>query len=272
MVVGGVTGDNYYYLFFLGVLDDDIDRTYGENDYAHYLLEARTLDFVNFYMKTEENGQQIWKLFNGNVRPRTLQDVRGLTVMSHNRYSPYNSFGLIGTVVYINNTYYYFYTDHAPGTNDVHLYYRSATNVTGNNYWSDAYQITSSPLQQGAIVRVAKDRTRAKWVVVYSCYKNEGSIKQDICLQYTQNLNIIGTGGISSLTFYDYFSNGRGVSNNYYLGLNQSINFQQHYLMTDKNGTIAVPSGYGSQGIITWSDISGGAWGADVYRAGWYTR
>ena len=262
-------GDNYYYVFFLGVADDNMNRLAGENDYRHYLLEARTLDFVNFEIKADINGVEQWKQFNDSAcqanpascRPKMLKDINGNIIRSNQAKHPDLTFGLIGSISIINNTYYYFYTDYDTSSQNFYLYYRTATNITGNNYWSAPIRISNN-IGGAAIVRVAKAKGLDKWAVFYNCWS---SGRSDLCLQYTNNLNVIGSGGISDLVI-DNFNAG-----NFYLGL-QGVN--QQGILTDKNGNLISPDNedqtYARGGELRWSDFSSpGVYGGKVWRAGW---
>ncbi|MHB9037254.1 MAG: hypothetical protein ACYC64_11365 [Armatimonadota bacterium] len=282
MVVKGRAGDNYYYAFFIGVAADDFpDRTLTHTDFRHYLFEARSLDMVNWQLRTELNGVIQWKNFNPSVnmtwrRARSIQDVNGNTIRSQVGALMNGTQGLIGSICYYNYTYYYFYTDVAADGN-TYLYVRTCADVTVlNNAWSAATEI-AGPLMEGMIARVAKAHGLDRWAVLYNGYKTGNT--QELMLQYTQNMDVMGTGGISDLTFYDSFylpdvyGYTYGISDKY-LGLASGNGvFGQHYFMTDEYGTLTVPNQEDAQGsarggLVTWTAFTSAVYGDDVYRAG----
>ena len=59
MMVKGLPGDDYYYIFFLAVGDDNNDKNVEESDYRHILLQARTKDFVHVDLRTEVDGVSV---------------------------------------------------------------------------------------------------------------------------------------------------------------------------------------------------------------------
>jgi hypothetical protein len=98
--------------------------------------------------------------------------------------------------------------------------------------------------------------------------------KQLLCLQFTQNLNVIGAGGISDIDFSNSADN---------LGLkgSGSNNYSQEDWLTDIWGNIdAVPGASDTGGDIYWSDFGAQncttngnpgcpVYGGAVWRAGW---
>lgn len=269
-------GDQYYYTFFIGVIDDDGDRVAGENDYRHHLYIARTLDFQKYDIKT---GESNWIPFSrsycdehvGQCRPATQKDSDGNLIVGSKPNQPDLLQGLFGSIVILNQKYYYFYNDFDPGTNNYYLFYR--TNLDLNQSWSPPTKIISTPFMEGAMVRIAKAQNMDRWVMLYHCKNAIGAL--DLCLQYTENLNIIGPGGLSSLQI-----NSNGNADGYNLGLRgsgeQYDSFGQPYWMTDKDGNLTSPDtevGQPRGGEIRWLDyVENGqikVWGGKVWRAGW---
>lgn len=270
------SGDPYSYIFFLGVSDF---FHYRHDDWRNVLLEARTKDFVHFDLLT---GRSSWAPFTGGkdqVRPALVTSASGAGIVS-NQPGPEWTNGLIGSVVLYKGTYYYFYTDqdpHNPALN--HLYYRTATDLSVNGAWSDPVVVMDVAPQ--AMLRIAKARTMDRWVVTYNCLR-AGTRISDVCLQYTDNMEITGRGGIASLQLYQPGPSG---SSSYYLGLTgddrsphegKSLKAQQDYI-TDLDGTLASPmpqtGAYKEDGFLTWMDwpITPGMspFGATTYIARW---
>lgn len=274
-----------YHILFLGVTHDSHPQRLNDSGWRHYLLQARTTDFVNMELRTQLNSVMTWKPFNETVdqtwrRPLAHTATDNLGVVSIKPRTYLGTYGLIGSIVKYSDKYYYFYTD-MDNTNKTWLYYRTATDLTIEKCWSPAQKVTTSlPLQNDCIVRVAKTYCpyykKWRWAVFYSCYRISGSsYKQDIAVEYTKNMILNGSGGLNSLKFHKSIVNGLGLSD-YYLNLNQSVNgcYQQHYYMSDAEGTLVVPSAYGQgdgyNGIITWTDfLPDNAYGGTVWRAGY---
>ena len=319
MVISGQDGDPYYYVFFLSVAPDkDSDGLYNRDaqnyNFRHYLVQGRTKDFIEFDLKVEGGGGGVWKKFDdtncpivstNGCRPQLVSDTNGNIIRSHKALAPgegmpcpnnsllscftpnnginyfsRGSQGLIGSISKVNGVYYYFYTDYGSDPNDYgyYLYYRTATNLNQNNAWSPAKKISSNMIGTGG-VRVAKARGLNKWVVVYSCY---GPIigKQDLCIQYTDNLTVEGAGGISSLQ--NIVSDPFHLVLDYYLGLylvgDNAHTAAQHFWMTDRDGNLTIPNSdsnvYQTGGELYWSDFLNGGTNVGVYtmptmRAGW---
>ena len=277
MVVKGAA-DDYYYTLFLGLSDDGFDRS--QDDYRHFLLQARTLDFQNFDLRTELYGQVQWQPFtpaNSEFarRARTIQDVNGNTIMSRLGVAPTQTQGLIGSMVYDNGLYHYFYTD-VDIDGKTYLFQRQTTDIASlNNTWSAAEKVSNEVLPLGTVVRVAKAKNMDRWVVLYNGYHGSTSgWVGDLFIQYTKDLSIIGDGGLSSIEFFDSIdpTTGFGVNNEFYLNLQVGGNsFAQHDWMTDPFGNLAVPDSLGANtgGLLTWSDFSAGVYGGDVYGIPW---
>jgi hypothetical protein len=287
MVVKEASGD-YYHTLFLGVADDNFDR--AQDDYRHYLLQARTLDFQNFELRTELYGQVQWQPFtpaNSEAarRARTIQDATGNTIMSRLAVAPAETQGLIGSMVYDNGLYHFFYTD-VDIDGRTYLFHRQTTDIASLDPtatpWTAAQKVNNEILQQSTVIRVAKAKDMDRWVVYYNGYRPGAShIEGDLFLQYTENLSIIGNGGLSSLDFFDYFVPGPpgpnsayhyGVNEEFYLNLQAGGNvFAQHSWMTDPFGNLAIPDNLGNitGGLLTWSDFSTGIYSGDVYGSPW---
>jgi hypothetical protein len=280
MIVKGRSGDDYYYAFFIGVVADDFpDRSVTHNDFRHYLFQARSLNLSSWELKTELNGVITWKPFNDSVpmtwrRARTLQDVSGQALMSQVATAMSSTQGLIGSICYVDSNYYYFYTDVAPDQY-TYLYVRTCADVTGNNVWSLPTCI-AGPVMTGMLPRIAKARGMSRWAVLYNGYQPGNT--QQLILQYTQNMNVVGPGGISDLTLYDSFYQPAvygytyGISNNY-LGLASGNGvFGQHDFLTDEYGNLTVPNQEDADasrgGMITWTAFTSSVYGDPVYRAG----
>ncbi|MHB9037252.1 MAG: FG-GAP repeat domain-containing protein, partial [Armatimonadota bacterium] len=281
MVVRGRPGDNYVYAFFIAYSDDNLDRS--GPDFRHFLCQARTLNYQDWELKATVGGVDTWKPFNSTVptewrRAARVRDANGNVIAG--RFGTElggDSQGLIGSMCYVNGLFYYFYTD-VDTDGKTYLFYRTAMDIGSlQPDWSAAVKVTGE-LMHGTLIRVAKAHGMDKWAVLYNGYKRaNGVLKQDLFLQYTQDLSVIGPGGISSLTFFDSINQfGQGISD-YFLGMSSGVgSFAQHSWMTDEYGNLTVPSqeaqDYTRGGLITWMDIVGGynwAYGAKVYRAGW---
>ncbi|MHB9037255.1 MAG: hypothetical protein ACYC64_11370 [Armatimonadota bacterium] len=278
MLVKGRSGDKYYYAFFIAVTDDDHDRDINEADFRHYLCQARSLDMLNWELRTEIDGVSAWKPFNSTVpmewrRARTIQDVDGNTIRGLRATAMSGTQGLIGSICYCNDKYYYFYTD-VDADGNTGLYVRTCADLTRENAWSAAQKVADK-LMLGMIVRVAKARGLNRWAVLYNGYK--AAKVQDLMLQYTSNMNVVGPGGISDIKFYNEFvfleGYNYGISDKY-LGLASGTDcFAQHYFMTDEYGNLAVPNqecqDYTRGGMVTWSAFTSSIYGDNVYRASW---
>jgi hypothetical protein len=114
-----------------------------------------------------------------------------------------------------------------------------------------------------------------RWAVFYNGYKLvNGKPIGDLMVQYTENMKVIGAGGISSLRLYDSWMPGDiPVCNDHYLGLQNGAAKAQHYFMIDEYGNLTVPAqedqSYKRGGMIFWTDCVPSIIGGKVYRAGW---
>ena len=293
MVVAGrrAAGDPYFYMFYLGVTSDELQG----KAWRDVLLEARTRDFGSFDLLQQDAAHKpVWVTFAGeNAAPALVTDTAGHSIVS-NDPAPVErgdkpdrprgaviTAGEIGSVAHVGDRYFYFYTDQDPSdpARD-HLYVRTAQDISSNARWSEPSAILDMPPE--ILVRVAKARGMDRWAVIYSCLRSTQPVVVDVCLQYTQNLNLTGPGGIGSLQLFDgpaYTGRSR-----YALGLvgadpsfdsGAFIKGQQLY-MTDEDGNLAVPrqddparSDVG--GLLTWMDLprNRAIFGAPTYWAEW---
>jgi hypothetical protein len=122
---------------------------------------------------------------------------------------------------------------------------------------------------------VAKAHGMDKWAVFYNGYRMaDGRLKCDLMLQYTENMNVVGPGGISSLRFYDSWIGELAANKDKYLGLaSGGTPGAQLYFMIDEYGNLTVPAqedqSYRRGGMVFWTNFTGTVYGDDVYRAGW---
>ena len=281
MVVKGAGGDPYYYMFFVAVTDDDRDRDLQKADFRHYLCQGRSLNMRDWELKIELPGQGIvWKPFRADSpveqrRPYLLKDSAGQNIRSPVAAKFESTQGLLGSICCYNNTCYFFYT--APASDGkTYLFGRTlAVGDLGQGSWSAQERVSSEQLMDGTLVKVAKAHGMDKWAVFYNGYKVvDGKLAADLMLQYTENMQVIGPGGISSLRFYDNWKDGLAVSKDRYLGLASGATpGAQLYFMIDESGNLTVPDqedqSYQRGGMVFWTNFTGSVFGDDVYRAGW---
>lgn len=274
-------GDGYFYLFFITVHGGSDT---SPNTWVQFLNQARTVDFQTFdVFSMDPNGNPAWEPFTDasiywQQRPLNLIDTNGDGI--NGLFPDYDSAtqGLIGSINIINSVYYYFYTDYDSTKSYFVLYYRTAGDVSqGWKSWSPATAVTSAPMPVGTLVRAAKAKDMDRWALLYTCIPSGGN-SEDLCLQYTVNLNVMGSGGVSDIQFFD---DNQGGHSSYFLGLasqscaNVSPGRGQQYFMTDVYGNLASPDEEPQAdrgGIATWTDASctgPGPYGAPVFRAGW---
>jgi hypothetical protein len=270
MVISGISNDPYFYVFFLGATDDDRTRKLSESKWRQYLLEVRTREFESFEIRTD-NG---WEPFSETSYPAELLDADGKILRSNNTSGPYDTQGLIGSISYVGGLYHFFYTDYAISSKTFNFFHRTSRDVrTGP--WS-APELIASNLIPGVLIRVAKAPDMNRWIMMNGCYVDH---KQDICLQYTQNLKIVGSGGISDLEFPTNFTESQ-----YALGFSSGSpkSLAQAYWLTDRWGNIQNIDNAAKNrgGEFYWSDFSQNnckirpsagcpVVGGKVYRSGW---
>jgi len=281
MVVKGAGRDPYYYMFFVAVSDDDRDRDLQEADFRHYLCQGRSLNLKDWELRTGLSGQgPVWRPFRADApvderRPYLLKDATGQPIRSHVAAKFEDTQGLLGSICRIKETCYFFYT--CPDSDgNTYLFVRTlAAQDLGQGWWSAPERVSSEPLMRGTLVKAAKAHDMDKWAVFYSGYKEvDGKLVGDLMLQYTENMKVIGPGGISDLRFYDYWKQGHAVSQDRYLGLvSGATPGAQFYFMIDDCGNPTVPSqedqSYRRGGMVFWTNFTGSVYGDDVYRAGW---
>ena len=143
--------------------------------------------------------------------------------------------GQIGSISYVNGLYYYFYTDYSSDGSTFNLYYRTIDNVS-TGMWSAAIMTknlaNAGALGVGELIRFAKVQNSERWAALYSCYDTAG--KPDICLEYTSNLKVIGSGGISDLSL--------AIKSDYTLGIPAGVPAQVDWL-TDRYGNLGTVNG-----------------------------
>lgn len=231
MVVSGLPGDSYFYMFFLGVTDDGRQRDMHAPGWRHYLLQARTKDFISFDIRTTTG----WTRFTGTESPSPLIDEQGQIIRSNHATLPDRTQGLIGSISYVDGTYHYFYADYAPDGQTYNLYHRSSQNLS-TGLWSKL-EVVASNLMVGIVMRFAEAPVSHRWIMLSGCYKRN---KQDICLQYSANLAVVGAGGISTLQFAT-----SDTASTYALGFSdgQRRSFGQPYWLTDRWGNLYATNG-----------------------------
>jgi hypothetical protein len=264
MAISGLPGDTYFYIFFLGVSDDDRTRNQAAGDWRHYLLEARTKDFVSFDLKTDKG----WSPFAPNIRPAALKDTQGEVIRSNTARATDKTQGLIGSMSFVNGIYHYFYVDYVPDGARINLYHRTSVDVS-TGIWSPAEIVLE--LHGFEMIRVAKAKNLDRWAIMYGCYANK---VQDICLQYTKTLDVMGPGGLGDLRLTS--DDALGFSGN-----GQARSFSQPYWLTDRWGNLDTV-GSDTGGEFYWTDMNPGncqlnpyfgcpVYGGAVHRAGWGT-
>jgi hypothetical protein len=239
IAISGLPGDPYFYVFFLGVNDDEQTRDRARSHWRHYLLEARTRDFVSFDLMTDAG----WAPFSPDVRPAPVRDTAGAIIRSNSARVLGHTQGLIGSISFVNGRYYFFYFDYGPEGDQVNLYLRTSADLR-HDRWSSEKRV--SPAIGLGMVRVAKAWNLDRWAVMYGCYV--GKI-QDICVQYTRNLNVYGPGGLSDLHL---------TSSEFALGLardGRARSYAQPYWLTDRWGNLDSPDSNGGMEFY-WTDMT----------------
>lgn len=278
-VVKGLAPDPFYYVFFLALTDDN--RDWSGEDFRHSLCQARTRDFEQFDLLAEVEGRPQWKPFWGDSaaewrRPWILRDMTGALIQSRDATSFHATQGLIGSVCFDEEYYWSFYTDREQD-GKTYLFARKSKDVAAlenkRTGWSSAQRI-SGPLMTGMIIRVAMTRNRSCWAVLYNGYRNGPSgLRQDLFLQYTQDLSVDGPGGLAGVRWYDEFVGDHGVSDAF-LDLHAGGGiYAQHCLVADGYGRLAVTEEDARDdqagGMLTWADFTRGVYGGQVFWAKW---
>ena len=252
-------------------------------------IEARTLDFVHFEIRTraEDGNGQTWTPADTEPTrrrsppiPATVLDTDGKPVVSACTAAPFATHGLTGSISIVERTYHYFYTDVLPEDcglppekRRTGLFLRTSTDLAADRVWSPPRQL-GGPLPPGSLVRVARAKDSPRWAIAYTCYRPAnapGGPVADICLQYTADLDPAGLGALT--LFSDPLEAARSTA---YLGLRSGgdgagrFDRSAHFWMTDSYGNLDVPGTYaGKSGLLTWVDRlapgAGGAEGSSVY-------
>ncbi len=291
MVVSGrrSEGDPYFYMFFLGVTSDGGHGTAWRN----VLLEARTRDFVAFDVLADTAADRTgWVPFRPEgTPPAIVTDVAGHPIVSNqaapvapegstDRDHPPGSVttaGVFGSIAKAHGRYYYFYTDQdAADPSRNHLYLRTADDISADGRWSEPTIVMDVPPE--ILIRVARARHADRWALFYNCLRAVQPFLSDICLQYSDSLQITGPHGIAALALFDKPFNGvspfalglRGGARSIWSG---GFLKAQHFYMTDADGNLAAPPDAGPDvgGLLTWLDlpISFAIFGAPTYWAEW---
>ncbi|WP_144259760.1 hypothetical protein [Methylocystis sp. ATCC 49242] len=265
IAISGLRNDPYFYVFFLGVNDDEQLRDHASGHWRHYLLEARTTDFVSFDLKTDSG----WTPFSTDVRPAPLRDSSGAVIRSNSARRLGHTQGLIGSISFVNGLYHFFYFDYGPEGESVNLYLRTSVDVSKDGWSPQKIVIPAIGLR---MVRLAKAKNLDRWVAMYGCYVRK---RQDICAQYTQNLNVMGPGGVSDLRLTSEFA--LGLSDN-----GSARSYAQPYWLTDRWGNLDAPNA-GQSVEFYWTDMTPSnclahphpfcpVYGGAVYRGSWSVR
>jgi hypothetical protein len=284
MMVKGLPGDDYYYIFFLAVGDDDSDRNVQEDDYRHILLQARTRDFIHVDLRADIDGAACWKPFDDVApkqwrRPKPVIDVDGKRVCNRIGRKQGTTQGLIGSICMANGVYHFFYTE-IDQDNKTYLFHRECSNpATLDNTWSRAERVSDEALMEGTVIRVAKTPGTDRWIALYNGYvdpDHNNRLRQSLFLQVTRNLTVIGDGGLSSLKFFARSIPGYGIGDSCSLHLASGNGvFAQHDFLTDPYGNATSPSGTSTgsnspaaaSGLVTWTAMDPAVYGSKVYWA-----
>ncbi len=259
----------------------------GEGMRRRVQIEARTLDFVSFEIRTRDGDGTSWTPAEGNTgkrrsapTPATVLDVDGKPIASACPAAPLETQGLAGSISISERTYHYFYTDVlpedcglSPEKRRTGLYLRTASDLAADRVWSAPRRL-GGPLPPGTLARVARSKDGARWAMSYTCYRPAnapGGPVADICLQYTADLDPAGLGALT--LFSDPLEAARSPA---YLGLRSGgdgagrFDRSAHFWMTDAYGNLDVPGTFaGKSGLLTWVDRfapgAGGTQGSTVY-------
>jgi hypothetical protein len=190
--------DSYYYTFFIGERRVDPSAVCpwraagGPCGWHELLLEARTIDFINWQVYTNKPSSSggPWVNFadlNSTYYPIPVPDRNGTAIESNYPDGPSVS-GLLGSVdqVYTSvdgvHTFRYFYSDHPAATSSTswksdlqifNLYERDAStddsgsfDSTGNIVWS-APKLVATNVPGGGLLRIAKAHGLNRWIVAW---------------------------------------------------------------------------------------------------------
>jgi hypothetical protein len=257
-------GDPYNYVYFIS---EQPDPNVGS---IFYLSVARTLDYENYYLRSEAGG---WTAFNDSTcpqwfppsaacRPQRLLDQNYNVIAPASKGAP-----LIGSIVEVNGISYYFYNECRDGspTGDCTTGYRFVYRVNSGHNPADGLPTWSSELvvketQPGGYVAKASINGTDRWAVLYWC-GDQLPYGGDLCIQYSTDISI------ASLAALDFGDSTKALR----LGAATTHNVQQWTFMKDDQGRLASPSGNPAKGgevfFLQWP--GGGPWGAPLYRAGW---
>ncbi|MHC4124099.1 MAG: heparinase II/III domain-containing protein, partial [Planctomycetota bacterium] len=287
MVVKGPS-DSHYYVHFIAATDPDGDRAWSEadeGDCSHHLCLSRTTDFSSFDMRTElpSPNNICWREFGvhpewGWDYPRALDDTTGAQLRALENYYMNDIKGMLGSVCYYDGKYYFFYAD-TDSSDNSYLYYRWTDDVdelVAATSWTSAIKVNTRQTLAGRKIMIAPAHDMDRWAVVYHAPQDTAEHYPDIQVQYTENMNVIGTGGLSDIVWYSYADR-----DNHYLGrqigtLSVGATCYQAYFMTDPAGRLAVPDNKPQNatagGLATFADHVDsyvGCWGGKMYLIYW---
>ncbi|WP_247636546.1 hypothetical protein [Methylobacterium sp. 37f] len=289
-------GDAYSYVFFLAAVPT-------ESGQRHALLQARTLDFIRFDIRSRSLDGIAWTPFGegraegraqeraeGRSRrgrrsraqaaadapgPSAVLDETGAPVLGNCAGQGLDRTDLVGAISVVDQVYHYYYTDVLPSdcgapmaSRRMGLYLRTSRDLTADRVWS-APRTIAEPLPAQSLMRVAKARDMDRWVVAYRCNRPANTMDgpvADICVQYSADL---APGSLAGLT---WFSEPQAIMRSTaYLGLRSGgdgsgrFGRSQHFWMTDRYGNLATPTSYQAKaGFLTWLDrVAPGPGGAN---------
>ncbi|GEO98382.1 hypothetical protein [Methylobacterium haplocladii] len=297
-------GDDYQYVFMIAT-------EAVEENLRHVLIQARTLDFENFDVKSRREGSEAaeWVPFGEQeTAPRgrrarrarrpepaalaPVMDEAGKPIVGNCAGRGFDVQGLVGSISVVEQTYHYFYTDVLPADcaeptskRRLGLYLRTSRDVGAERAWS-APRTVIETLPPDTLVRVGKAKGMERWVLAYSCFRPAnaaGGPVADICLHYTADLSL---GAFKDLPlFAEPASAARSPA---HLGLRSGGDGGGRYgrdgffWMTDRYGNVDTPAAYPTKGgFLTWldrlaprSDGSAGSslYGRPVYWSTWTVR
>ncbi|MET0257337.1 MAG: hypothetical protein ABW179_02055 [Methylobacterium sp.] len=297
-------GDDYQYVFMIATEAVEDAR-------RHVLIQARTLDFETFDVRSrrEGSGTAEWVPFgDGETGSRgrrsrrarrpappalaPVLDETGKPIVGNCAGQGFDAQGLVGSISVVEQTYHYFYTDVLPADcaepaakRRFGLYLRTSRDVSAEKAWS-APQVVLETLPPDTLVRVGKAKGMERWVMAYSCFRPAnatGGPVADICLHYTSDLS---PGAFKDLPLFA--EPARAARSASHLALRSGGDGGGRYgrdgffWMTDRYGNVDTPTAYPSKGgFLTWldrlaprSDGSAGSslYGRPVYWSTWTVR